>query len=83
MNTDMLIKLAETFAAHRGLKLSTVSTYAAVDGKFFRELKSGAGCTLRRADRVLNWFHNNWPDDLAWPSDVPRPEARAKKRRIA
>lgn len=86
MNTDMLIALAETLSAHRGLKLSTVSTYAAGDGKFFGSLKSGSGCTIRRAENVLNWFHENWPDDLAWPQDIPRPEAEAKSktaRRVA
>lgn len=80
MNTDTLVTLAETYAVHRGLALSTVSTYAATDGKFFPELKKGAGCTLRRAHRVLSWFDANWPADLEWPRDIPRP---APKRRVA
>lgn len=80
MKTETLVILAETYAAHRGLALSTVSTYAATDGKFFPELKKGAGCTLRRAARVLTWFSANWPDDLEWPRDIPRP---APKRRVA
>ena len=80
MKTETLVTLAETYAAHRGLALSTVSTYAATDGKFFPELKKGAGCTLRRAARVLDWFSDNWPADLEWPHDIPRP---ATKRRVA
>lgn len=80
MNTETLVALGEAYAAHRGLTLSTVSTYAATDGKFFPELKKGAGCTLRRAARVLAWFDANWPADLEWPRDIPRP---AKSRRVA
>lgn len=80
MNTETLLNLAESYAAHRGLTLSTVSTYAATDGKFFPQLKSGASCTLRRAARVLAWFSENWPADLEWPHDIARP---TKTRRIA
>ncbi len=40
MNKQMLVDLAEAYAAHRGLKLSTVSTYVAADGKFFGRLKN-------------------------------------------
>lgn len=79
MNKLMLVTLAEIYAAHRGLSLSTVSTYAAGDGKFFPALRGSAGCTLRRAARVLEWFSDNWPSDLEWPHDIPRPAA---KRRI-
>ena len=79
MKTDTLIGLAEAYAAHRGLTLSTVSTYADNDGKFFPELKRGASCTLRRAARVLSWFDENWPADLEWPRDIPRPQPRKKK----
>ncbi len=73
MNKQVLITLAEAYAEHLGLKLSTVSTYAAKDGKFFGSLKGASGCTLDRADTVLRWFSNHWPEDLAWPRDIPRP----------
>lgn len=76
MDKEILVRLAETYAAHRGLTLSTVSTYAATDGKFFPELKRGASCTLRRAARVLDWFADNWPADLEWPRDIARPLSR-------
>ena len=76
MNKQMLVTLAEAFAAHRGLKLSTVSTYVAGDGKFFGSLKGPAGCTLARAERVLAWFAANWPADLEWPRHIPRPKTK-------
>ena len=78
MDTKTLVDLAEAYAAHTGLKLSTVSTYAATDGKFFGRLKHGAGCTLRKAAALIAWFDANWPEDLQWPTDIPRPP-RSKK----
>lgn len=73
MNTDTLKNLAAMYSNHSGLSLATVSTYAANDGKFFRRLDEGAGCTLKTAERVIEWFAANWPDDLEWPRDIPRP----------
>ncbi|UFS63807.1 hypothetical protein [Paracoccus denitrificans] len=73
MNTETLLALAKAYASHTGLKLSTVSTYAAGDGKFFANLEDGAGCTLRRAHNLLKWFSSNWPHDLKWPQGVQRP----------
>lgn len=71
-----LVHLAETYAAHHNLALSTVSTYAANDGKFFGNLKGDAGCTLSKAERVVAWFSENWPADLTWPRDIQRPSKR-------
>lgn len=79
MDTKMLVNLAEAYAAHRGLKLSTVATYAATDGKFFKGLEDGASCTLRRAATVLQWFSDNWPADLEWPRQIPRPSKSKKE----
>ena len=76
MDTITLVKLAQTFADHRGRKLSTVSTYAAGDGKFFKSISGTAGCTLERAARIVDWFSENWPDDLEWPRDIPRPRKK-------
>jgi hypothetical protein len=74
--SNTLVMLAEVYAGHSGLTLSTVSTYARNDGKFFGKLKSGdAGCTLKTAEHVISWFHANWPADLEWPDSVPRPAA--------
>lgn len=73
MDTKTLVNLAEDYAGHNGLKLSTVSTYAANDGKFFGRLKDGAGCTLRKASALLAWFSDHWPEDLEWPRHIPRP----------
>lgn len=78
MDSIKLVTIAQIYASHRGLALSTVSTYAAQDGKFFGSLRDGAGCTLRRAARVLDWFSANWPTDLEWPRDIPRP-AKGKR----
>jgi hypothetical protein len=83
MDTKTLVDLAEAYSAHTGLKLSTVSTYAATDGKFFGRLKTGAGCTLRKAATLVVWFSENWPEDLAWPAEVPRPTASERSGRAA
>ena len=74
MGTDAVIRLGELYAAHTGLKISTVSSYAANDGKWLTALQRGSsGCTVRRLANVVGWFADNWPADLAWPSDIPRP----------
>lgn len=87
MTTEDLVRLAETYSRHRGLTLSTVSTYAANDGKWFGTLKAGrAGCTIRKANRVLRWLSEHWPQDLPWPADIDRPapltSTRKRKRAI-
>lgn len=78
MDTDTLLRLARMYAAHRKLKLSTLATYAVNDGKFFKSLAAGGGCTLRRAARAVEYFNQNWPADLEWPRDITRP-AKPKK----
>ncbi|SUZ33909.1 hypothetical protein ROE7235_03690 [Roseibaca ekhonensis] len=86
MQATQLLKLAETLAAHTDKKVTTLGVYSVNDGKFFERIKRGGGCTLKTASRVTEWFAENWPDDLTWPSDIPRPEAASKSktsRRVA
>ena len=73
MDNGQLIRLGQAYAAHVRLELSTVSTYAANDGKWLARLQGGASCTLRKAAAVFQWFSENWPVDLEWPADIPRP----------
>ena len=76
MATEHLLHLAEAYATHRGLKLSTVATYAANAGVFFSNIQAGKSCTLRTYERVVGWFDTNWPADLEWPRHIPRPSRR-------
>ncbi len=70
---EQLISLAERLNRDTGLKLSTIGTYAVNDGKIFTRWGHGGSCTLPTSERFLQWFSDNWPDDLGWPSDIPRP----------
>lgn len=79
MDKRQLVKLGEAYAAHVGLTLSTVSTYAANDGKWLAGLKGDTSCTLRKAATVIRWFDENWPADLAWPADIDRPSNPSKE----
>lgn len=79
MREQDLHKLAELMSADRGLSIGTIGLYAAKDGKFFGRIAGGGGCTLRTANRVVRWFSENWPEDQAWPSDIPRPPHPRRK----
>ena len=50
---------------------------------FFPQLTEGRTCTLRIYCRVIQWFSDNWPADLAWPSDIPRPAPTRKEEEAA
>ena len=79
MLTDQIARLADTYVQHRQLKLSTVSTYAANDGKWLDNIsKPGVSCTVRKAHSVIQWFATHWPADLDWPRDIPRPPKAGK-----
>lgn len=75
MTIEQILKLARTYSAHVGLSIHTVSSYAANDGKLFRRFaEEGAGCTVRRAASLVQWFSDNWPADLEWPAGIERPD---------
>lgn len=49
-------------------------------GDFFRNLmKPGGDCRTGTADKALQWFSDNWPEDLAWPKDIARPPRGARR----
>lgn len=76
-----IVALAEAYAHARQISLKSVSLYAAKRGNFLTELKEGKRTiTLKRRDAILQWFSDNWPADLVWPTDIPRP-SRSKAGR--
>ena len=69
-----LVFLSEVFAAHRGVSLWRVGHLAAGRGSFFVDIKNHKRhCQTNTHTRVLQWFSDHWPSDLAWPSDIPPP----------
>ena len=72
MKSDLL-RLAELYSNKRWVRLSTLGRMAASNDTFFDRLMQGR-VTIRKAEGVLLWFSLNWPGDLDWPVDIPRPE---------
>lgn len=70
-STDLL-RLAEIYAAAKGLRLTRVGRQAVGTHHLFARLARGEGCTLRTAQRAYEFFYENWPTDLYWPADIPR-----------
>lgn len=68
-----LITLADLLAAHQCVTHFAVSMRALGKGDFFKKLKDGGDCRTATASRVMLFFSDNWPADLAWPRDIPRP----------
>ncbi len=80
MNSMHLLTLVSLIAAHRGRAETTVFKWAGGHARLFTRLNAGAGCNLRTAERMMDWFDRNWPDDLEWPAEVMRPSTVTKRR---
>lgn len=83
MQYEHLISLFNTYATHEGRSAQTVSRRAGLHLAFFPRLVQGYGCRVDTFNKAMGWFAENWPSDLDWPADVPRPSAPKKQRRAA
>lgn len=70
---QQLLKLADDYSAGTGRSLARVATLVRNDGKFFKRLKLGAGCTMDTYERSLKWFSEHWPEGADWPVGIERP----------
>ena len=70
---DHLLQLARIYAAAEGVELSTVSWRALGDTKKLPAIEAGKDIQVRRCDRAIQWFSDNWPAAAIWPVEVPRP----------
>lgn len=68
-----ILRLAEAFAAAKGIALSAVSSRVFDDSKKLAAIEGGADLTLKRAGAAMQWFSNHWPDSAEWPADLARP----------
>ena len=66
------LHLMTLYAAHTGLAISTVSRK--VGSPSMADRLAQGRVTLATVHRVEQWLSDRWPDDLAWPRDILRPE---------
>ena len=83
MDTSTLINLAETYVAHAGGSEATISNKITTNARLFERLRAKKGCTVSTFGTALNWFSKNWPADLEWPADIPRPDVSCDARKAS
>lgn len=74
---EKLLTVARAYAEIEQIGLSAVSSRALDDSKRLVELENGKDIQVRRLERTMQWFSDNWPAAAPWPSDVPRPARSA------
>jgi len=71
--TAHLSVLATAYCDGTGTSLSALGESVAGNGKLFRRLRDGMGCTAGNAERASLWFAENWPENVPWPAEGPAP----------
>lgn len=71
---NQLLELARRFGEATELSLSAIGRRALNDNTVFGRLAAARlGFGIKTYDKLVQWFSDNWPQDLEWPEDVPRP----------
>ena len=78
MTPAKLLSLLSMFAAHVGRSAATVAKWAGSHERLPDRLGKGLGRNFSTLDRVGRWLSANWPEDLEWPADIPRPPSPEK-----
>lgn len=75
-----LATLAGVLAKHQGVTHSAISMRIFGKGDFFQKFFAGKRKSLSVDTwfKAMLWFHENWPIDLEWPSDITRPSASSE-----
>ena len=71
-----LLAVADAYGTACAVPEKTVSKRALQDSSRLTDLRTGS-CDIgvKRLERTLQWFSDNWPADAAWPPSVLRPAA--------
>lgn len=70
-----LTRLARLYCAAKQISPSTLGKISCRNNRVFVRLFSEDQPRLfsDTAERASSWLVENWPADLAWPSDIPHP----------
>ncbi|MCO5129766.1 MAG: hypothetical protein M9932_04285 [Xanthobacteraceae bacterium] len=70
---EQLLSVARAYAGAEGIDLSTVSWRALGDTKRLPAIEQGRDIQVRRFERTMQWFSDNWPESAEWPAGISRP----------
>ncbi len=73
IKTKNLITLSDLYCPSKNLSEARVSTLIFNHGARLKNIRNGSDVTIRSFNLGLQWFSDNWPDDLDWPKDIERP----------
>lgn len=71
---DQLILVFEMYCRATEKSESRVSTQVLSGGKRIQQIRDGGDIGTVGFEKAMQWFSNHWPDDLAWPSVIQRPQ---------
>ena len=70
---DNVVILSSLYADTTGRQITTVGRLCCGDSRLVKRLKCHGSLSRRVYLRITQWFSNNWPHNLPWPDDIPRP----------
>lgn len=73
---DHLVLLASQMGHHIDRSEATISVWCVGHARLFQRLRKSMGCAGHTYRKVMEWFSENWPEDLEWPSAIARPDIK-------
>ena len=79
--TKNLLALADAYAKATGKSMLTIGKEFYGGSYFFTQLRAGeTSISVRRLDKMLKAFRDEWPDGAKWPALMPVIMLGPKKR---
>ena len=79
MSPENILRLIDAAASRSPHSPGSIGRWASGSGDFTPRLRRGHDITSRRAERIVQWLSDHWPDGAEWPSDIPRPPPSDQK----
>jgi len=75
-----ILRLADAVESFENISHWAVSVRVFGKGDKILRLRQGGDLTTGLAERALERFSKTWPEDLEWPSDIPRPTPEPSRK---
>lgn len=75
--TEKLLLVADTYCLAVRRSRSRISTIIFMSGDRLDGIAAGKDIQTRNYEKAMLWFASNWPEGVAWPAGVERPEFEA------